>query len=315
MGVAASALDAAGHARDRGAYCLPLRDHPKRIFPATGHRPAYGRIQGDQSTSFQAMSRLLTQFAKIVKEDPAVDNVIAFTGGAGTANTGRMFVSLKPQSERRLSADQVIGRLRGKLSQIAGATLYLQAVQDVRVGGRASNAQYQYTLRSDKLEDLIQWTPRLFDRLRTLRALTDVNSDQQNRGLEIDLDIDRATASRLGVTQQAIDNTLNDAFGQRQVSTIFKGLNQYHVVLEVDPELTQDPDTVRSLYVPASNGTQVPLSAIARYGRSPTPLSVNHQGQFPAATISFNLAPDVSIGEAVQQIQTAETELGMPVPC
>ena len=158
------------------------------------------------------MSVRLTQFAEIVKNDPAVDNVIAFTGGGGTANTGRMFVALKPLRERQLSADRVIGRLRGELSRIPGATLFLQATQDVRVGGRASNAQYQYTLRSDDLNDLIQWMPRLTQKLRTLPALTDVNTDQQNRGLEISLDIDRATASRLGVTAQAIDNTLYDCF-------------------------------------------------------------------------------------------------------
>jgi multidrug efflux pump len=286
---------------------------PKGFFPQQDTGRLIGAIQGDQNTSFQAMSRLLTQFAEIVQEDPAVDNVIAFTGGGGTANTGRMFVSLKPLSERGLSADQVIGRLRRKLAGIAGATLFLQAVQDVRVGGRASTAQYQYTLSSDDLNDLVRWTPAMFSKLQTLPVLTDVNTDQQNRGLEIELEIDRATAARMGVTQQAIDNTLYDAFGQRQVSTIYTRLNQYHVVLEVDPDLLQDPGSLHSVYVPASDGTQVPLNTVVRYGRSPTPLSVNHQGQFPAATISFNLAPGVSIGEAVEQIQAAETELGMPV--
>jgi multidrug efflux pump len=286
---------------------------PKGFFPQQDTGRLIGAIQGDQNTSFQAMSRLLTQFAEIVQEDPAVDNVIAFTGGGGTANTGRMFVSLKPIKERRVSADQVIGRLRGKLTGIAGATLFLQAVQDVRVGGRASAAQYQYTLSSDDLSDLVRWTPAMFSKLRTLPVLTDVNTDQQNRGLEISLETDRATAARMGVTQQAIDNTLNDAFGQRQVSTIYTRLNQYHVVLEVDPDLLQDPGTLHSVYVPARNGTQVPLNTVVRYSRSPTPLSVNHQGQFPAATISFNPAPGVSIGEAVEQIQAAETELGMPV--
>ena len=239
--------------------------------------------------------------------------MIAFAGGNATANTGRMFVSLKPLSERKLSADRIIGRLRGELSQIPGATLFLQAVQDVRVGGRASNAQYQYALRSDNLDDLTQWTPRLYDKLRTLPALTDVNNDQQNSGLEISLEIDRTTASRLGVTPQAIDDTLYDAFGQRQVSTMYTRLNQYHVVLEVTPDLLEDPGSLASMYVPAADGTQVPLSALARYDRAPTALSVNHQGQFPAATLSFNLAPGVSIGEAVTQIETAEREMGLPV--
>ena len=286
---------------------------PKGFFPQQDTGRLMGGIQADQNTSFQANSRRLMQFAETVKDDPAVDNVIAFAGGGGTANTARMFVSLKPLSERKLSADRIIADLRGKLSRIPGATLFLQAVQDVRVGGRTSNAQYQYSLQSDDLNNLIQWTPRLFSKLRTLPALTDVNSDQQNRGLDISLDIDRATAARLGVTLQAIDSTLYDAFGQRQVSTMYTGLNQYHVVLEVDPELMQDPGSLDTVYLPASNGAQVPLSAVARYDRSPTPLSVNHQGQFPSATISFNLAPDVSIGEAVSQIQAAETELGMPV--
>jgi len=286
---------------------------PKGFFPQQDTGRLMGAIQADQSTSFQALSRQLTQFAQIVQDDPRVDNVIAFAGGGGTANTGRMFVSLKPLNERKLSADQVINRLRAKLSQIPGATLFLQATQDVRVGGRASNAQYQYSLQSDNLDDLLQWTPKLLEKLRSLPALTDVNTDQQNRGLEISIDIDRATASRLGVTPQAIDNTLNDAFGQRQISTIYTGLNQYHVVLEVDPELLQDPGSLDTVYVPGSNGVQVPLRAVVRYDRSRTPLSVNHQGQFPSSTISFNLAPGVSIGQAVQQIDAAETELGVPV--
>src|SRR5207244_11077916 len=206
---------------------------PKGFFPQQDTGRLIGVIQADQSTSFQAMSRKVIQFSDMVSQDPAVENVIAFTGG-GTANTGRMFVSLKPLEERKLSADQIIARLRGKLSRITGATLFLQAVQDVRVGGRAANAQYQYTLRSDDLQALIQWTPKMFSKMRTLRALADVNSDQQNRGLEISLQIDRATAARLGVTQQAIDSTLYDAFGQRPVSTMYTRLNQYHVVMEVD---------------------------------------------------------------------------------
>src|SRR5439155_1141859 len=235
---------------------------PKGFFPQQDTGRLMGGIQADQNTSFQAMSRRLMQFAATVKDDPAVDNVIAFAGGGGTANTARMFVSLKPLSERKLSADRIIADLRGKLSRIPGATLFLQAVQDVRVGGRTSNAQYQYSLQSDDLNNLIQWTPRLFSKLRTLPALTDVNSDQQNRGLDISLDIDRATAARLGVTLQAIDSTLYDAFGQRQVSTMYTGLNQYHVVLEVDPELMQDPGSLDTVYLPASNGAQVPLSAV-----------------------------------------------------
>jgi multidrug efflux pump len=286
---------------------------PTGFFPQQDTGRLMGAIQADQNTSFQAMSGKLKEFAATVGEDPAVDDVIAFTGGGGTANTGRMFVALKPLSERKLSADQIIGRLRRKLSRISGATLYLQAVQDVRVGGRATNAQYQYTLQGDDLAGLTVWTPKVYDKLRTLPALADVNTDQQNQGLEIALQVDRATASRMGIDQQTIDNTLYDAFGQRQVSTMYTRLNQYHVVMEVDPQLAQDPDGLKYIYLAGSNGRPSPLSVFARYARSTTPLSVNHQGQFPSSTISFNLLPGQSLGDAVIQIQQAEREIGLPV--
>jgi multidrug efflux pump len=286
---------------------------PKGFFPQQDTGRLTGAIQGDQNTSFQAMSRKLTEFAAIVSADPAVDNVVAFTGGAGgTTNTGRMFVSLKPLSERKLSADQIIGRLRRELSRISGATLFLQPVQDVRVGGRPASSQFQYTLRSDDLDALVEWSPQLYRKLQTLPGIADVNSDQQNRGLELSVQVDRATASRLGVTQQIIDDTLYDAFGQRQVSTIYRRLNQYHVVMEVDPRFSQDPDGLKHLYVPSNNGPQVPLSTFARYARSTAPLSINHQGQFPSATISFNLAPGYSLGNAVSQIHQAQAEMGLP---
>ena len=285
---------------------------PKGFFPQQDTGRLTGAIQADQNTSFQAMSVRLKQFADTVSQDPAVDNVIAFTGG-GTANTGRMFVALKPLKERKLSADQIIGRLRGKLSRIPGATLFLQAVQDVRVGGRQSNAQYQYTLQSDDLASLLEWTPKVYSKLRTLPGLADVNSDQQNHGLEISLQIDRQTAARLGVTPAAIDNTIYDAFGQRQVSTMYTRLNQYHVVMEVAPDLSEYPDGLNYIYVPAANGRQAPLGAFARFGRSTTPLSINHQSQFPSSTISFNLTPGNSLGKAVEQIADAEREIGLPV--
>jgi len=284
---------------------------PKGFFPQQDTGRLIGVIQADQSTSFQAMSRKVIQFSDMVSQDPAVENVIAFTGG-GTANTGRMFVSLKPLEERKLSADQIIARLRGKLSRIPGATLFLQAVQDVRVGGRATNAQFQYTIQSDDLRNLIDWTPRLVRKFRTLSALADVNSDQQNHGLEASLQIDRATAGRLGITAQQIDNTLYDAFGQRQVSTMYSRLNQYHVVMEVDPMFQQDPESLKHIYVKTSNGREAPLSAFANYERSATPLSVSHQGQFPSTTISFNLVPGFSLGEAVAQVEEAEREIGLP---
>jgi len=285
---------------------------PKGFFPQQDTGRLIGIIQGDQNTSFQAMSRRLTEFSNIVAQDPAVNNVIAFTGGGGSPNTGRMFVALKPLHERKLNADQIVARLRSQLGRISGATLFLQSVQDVRVGGRAAASQYQYTLQSDNVSDLTEWAPKLLNKLQTLPVLTDVNSDQQDRGLEISLQTDRVTAARMGVTQRAIDNTLYDAFGQRQVSTIYTGLNQYHVVMEVDPQFSEDPNGLKFLYVTGAGGRQVPLGAVARYDRAASPLSVNHQGQFPSATVSFNLAPGVSLGDAVLQIQQAENDLRVP---
>jgi multidrug efflux pump len=285
---------------------------PKGFFPQQDVGRLMGAIQADQNTSFQAMSRKLIQFADTVSEDPAVENVIAFTGGGGTTNTGRMFVSLKPLNERQVSADQVIGRLRRKLSQIAGATLYLQAVQDVRVGGRLTNAQFQYTLQSDDLESLTKWTPQMLEKLRRASALSDLSSDQQNRGLDVFVEVDRTTASRLGVTTDVVDNTLYDAFGQRPVSTIYKPLNQYRVIIGVNPPFWEDPDSLKHIYVPGTGGQPVPLNAFAKFDRSLTPLSVNHQGLFPSTTFSFNLKPGFSLGEAVTQIQQAEAESGMP---
>jgi len=286
---------------------------PKGFFPQQDSGRLIGIIQADQNTSFQAMSRRLTDFSNTVAQDPAVDNVIAFTGGgSGTANTGRMFVALKPLHERKVNADQVVARLRGQLARITGASLFLQSVQDVRVGGQAAAAQYQYTLQAENVSDLTEWAPKLLSKLQTLPVLTDVNSDQQNRGLQISLQTDRVTAARMGITQRAIDDTLYDAFGQRQVSTIYTGLNQYHVVMEVDPQLSQDPNGLKFLYVTGAGGRQVPLTAVAKYDRAASPLSVNHQGQFPSATISFNLAPGVSLGDAVMRIQQSENEMRVP---
>ncbi len=285
---------------------------PKGFFPQQDTGRLMGAIQGDQNSSFQAMSQRLTQFANIVSEDPAVANVIAFAGGGGTTNTGRMFVALKPLKERKLSADRIIARLRGKLSNIPGATLFLQAGQDVRAGGRQTNAQYQYTLQSDDLASLLEYTPKIYRKLRSLPGLADVNSDQQNRGLEIALQIDRQTASRMGVTPLAIDNTIYDAFGQRQVSTMYTRLNQYHVVMEVEPKFLEYPDSLNHIYVPGVNGQQVPLGAFAKFDRSNTPLTISHSGQFPSSTISFNLTPGTSLGKAVEKIAEAEREIGLP---
>ena len=285
---------------------------PKGFFPQQDTGAVTGSIQADQDTSFQAMQQRVSRFGDIVMSDPAVATVLAYVGGGGIQNSARMFVNLKPRGERDADATAIINRLRGKLTGVPGAVLYLQAAQDLRIGGRASSAQYQYTIQSDDVTALNGWAPRLYDRLRRLPGLADVNSDLLTRGLQASLTIDRATASRLGITPQAIDNTLYDAFGQRQVSTMYTSLNQYHVVMEAAPRFWQSPEGLKDIYVPASAGGQVPLGAFARFAPSTAPLAVNHQSQFPSVTISFNLAPGVALGDAVTAIGAAEQEMGLP---
>ncbi|MEP6887064.1 MAG: multidrug efflux RND transporter permease subunit [Nitrospirales bacterium] len=289
---------------------------PKGFFPQQDSGRLSGNIQAAQDISFQAMRQKLTGVVDIIKSDPAVDNVIGFSGGGGssssTTNTGRMFVGLKPLEERKLSADQVIGRLRGKLSQVPGAPTYLQATQDLRIGGRSSSAQYQYTLQGDNLTELNTWAPRVDQKLRTVRELVDVNSDQQDKGVQSSVVFDRSTASRLGITPQLIDDTLYDAFGQRQVSIMYTPLNQYHVVMSVAQQYWQHPGTLHDIYVRSTLGTSVPLSAVAHYETTSAALAVNHQGQFPGVTFSFNLAPDVALGDAVRGIETAMQQIGLP---
>jgi len=286
---------------------------PKGFFPQQDVGRIVGGIQADQDISFPAMRGKMAEFARTVSADPDVSSVVAFTGGTGNpTNTGRMFVSLKPLGDRKASTDQVIDRLRGKLARVPGATLYLQAVQDLRIGGRQSNAQYQYTLQSSDLADLNRFAPRMLAKLRELKPLRDVATDQQNRGLQAAVAIDRDTASRLGILPQRVDETLYDAFGQRQVSTIFSPLNQYRVVLEVAPSYKQDPDALKSVYVKSPAGAQVPLDAFTRFTSRSTPLAIAHQGQFPAVTLSFNLALGASLSDAVAAIQGAERELGFP---
>jgi multidrug efflux pump len=285
---------------------------PKGFFPQQDTGRLSGGIQAAQDISFNAMQKKLTQFIQIVKDDPAVDSVVGFTGGQGAQNTGRAFASLKPIGERKLSVDLVIARLRGKLAHVPGATLYFQAVQDVQIGGRMGNAQYQYTLQGDNLQDLLEWSPKLEQKLRGLKELKDISSDQQNHGLQAALVIDRDTASRLGLTPQLIDNVLYDAFGQRQVSTMYAGINQYHVVMEVDPKFGQSPDALKNIYVPSTNGTEVPLSAFTHYEQTQTSLAVAHQGQFPAVTFSFNLSPGTALGDAVKAINDVEHTIAMP---
>ena len=377
---------------------------PKGFFPQQDTGRMVGSLQADQSISFQAMSVKLRQMMDIVRADPAVDTVVGFTGvgsGGGYAqiNTGNVYVSLKPLSGRA-SVEEVIARLRPKLAQVPGGRLYLAAIQDLRAGGRQSNAQYQYTLQSENVQDLYTWTPKLVDALEHNPVLTDVSSDQQQRGLETYLTIDRDTTARLGVSPLQIDNTLYDAFGQRQVSTIYSAINQYHVVMEIDPRYTQYPSSLRDVYVATSGGTapgtattnapggtvtaattkgttviaptaipsaaaigtgsglasaassaataraisnnsarnsftnalantghgstsagaavstnketMIPLAAISHYRPGHTALSVNHQGLFVASTISFNLKPGKSLGEAAEEINAAIARINMP---
>jgi multidrug efflux pump len=287
---------------------------PKGFFPQQDTGRLAGGIQGAQDSSFNAMKQRMTRFVDIVKADPAVANVVAFTGSGGgtTTNTGRMFISLKPLAERNVSADAVIGRLRRELASVEGASLFLQSTQDLRIGGRSSNAQYQYAIQSDSLDDLNKWGPILLEQLKKEPALTDVNSDQQNSGLQASLVYDRATAARFGLTPQMIDDTLYDAFGQRQVTTMFTALNQYHVVMEVEPQFWQSPEGLKEIYLHPSTGGVVPLNAIAHYEPSTAPLAVNHQGQFPSVTLSFNLKPGVALSDAVQAINRTEQSIGMP---
>jgi len=285
---------------------------PKGFFPQQDTGLLSGAIQASQDISFDAMRVKQRQFAGIVTADPAVQSNIAFVGGGNAMNQGRMYIMLKPLSERKIRADQVIQRLRRSLSVVPGATLYLQANQDIRVGGRQSNAQYQYTLQSENLDDLRAWSPRLLEELKTIPELRDVSTDQQDKGLQERLVIDRDTASRLGLDAQTIDNTLYDAFGQRQVSTVFTQLNEYHLVMEVAQEYQRNPDALKGIYARSSNGTEVPLSSFTHFEAKTAPLAVNHQGQYPAATLSFNLAPNISLGDAVKAINAAESRIGLP---
>ena len=282
---------------------------PKGFFPQQDNGRMMGAIQADQDTSFQAMDKILVQMSKIIVADPAVDTIEGFTSGG---NSARMFISLKPLAERKISADLVIARLRPKLARVPGASLYMQAAQDVRVGGRFGSAQYQFTMRGDNLKDLTDFAPRMLQQLRTIPIIADVNSDQQNRGLQVMLQYDRETAARFGISPQLIDATLYDAFGQRQVSTMFTSLNQYHIIMEAAPEYWQNPLILRQIYVRSPHGQQVPLGAFTSYAPITAPLAVSHQGLFPAVTISFNLQPGVALGDAVDGINAAATKVGLP---
>jgi multidrug efflux pump len=308
-----------------GVNVYLLKIIPKGFFPLQDNGTVFGGIQGAQDISFQRMQQLTLQFVEMIRQDPAVQNVMAFTGGGGSTNGGFIYLGLKPLEERKISSSDVINRLRPKLVSIPGATVFLQAGQDLRIGGRQSNAQYQYTIQSDNLQDLVTWGPVLLREIRKLPGFTDVNSDQQNNGLRTLLTYDRDTASRLGITPQTIDQTLYDAFGQAQVSTMYTALNQYHVVLEVAPPFWQSPQGLDDVYIhpssSSSSGTAssslntprvVPLSTVTESAPTTAPLSVNHQGQFPSVTVSFNLAPGVALSDAAQRITDLEQRMGMP---
>ena len=284
---------------------------PKGFFPQQDTGRLIGQIQADQSISFQAMREKLTRYMAILKTDPAVDNVIGFTGGS-QRNGGTLFVALKSQKERDVSADDVIARLRKPLSQVAGASLFLQSVQDLRVGGRQGNAQYQYTLQAENLEELRIWTPRIQAALQQEPKVADVSVDQQDKGISNSLNIDRDLASRLGVTPQLLDASLNDLYGQRQISVIYNPLNQYQVVLEASQDQLTSPISLDRTYVVTSAGKSIPISAFVTRSTSFSSLSVNHQGQFAAATLSFNLPPGVVLGDATKAIDAAMLRIGVP---
>ncbi len=286
---------------------------PKGFFPQQDTGMLSGTVQAPQDTSYHALSAMMTDFVHTLLDDPAIDTVVAFTGGGGTgANSARMFISLKPLALRKEHADAVIVRLRRRFAREPRASLFFQAVQDIRVGGRMANAQYQFTLQADNLDDLNHWAPILATRLRQTPVLTDVSSDQENRGLQTTIAIDRDAAARLGVQARAIDEALYDAFGQRLVSTIYTSLNQYHVVMEAAPEYQQRPDGLQQIYVRSSSGRLVPFSTFATYQADTAPLSVNHQSQFPATTLTFNLTPGASLSDAVAAIDSAMRDLSVP---
>jgi multidrug efflux pump len=285
---------------------------PKGFFPQQDNGTIFGGIQGAQDISYQAMDSLTRRFVDLIKTDPAVQNAMAFTGGNGAVNSGFVYIGLKPLEQRHIGASAVIDRLRPKLTSLAGATVFLQAGQDLRIGGRQSNAQFQYTIQSDNVEELVKWGPVLLQQMRKLPLLTDVNTDQQNSGLEASLVYDRTTAARMQITPQLIDNTLYDAFGQALVSTMYTPLNQYYVVMEVAPRYWQSPQGLTDVYINSPTGGVVPLSAVTHFEPKTAPLAVNHQGQFPSVTVSFNLAPGVALSDATRSIVQMEDKIGLP---
>ena len=285
---------------------------PKGFFPSQDTGAITGGMQGPQDSSFPAMNNSLQQIVGVIKADPAVANVIAFTGGGGATNTGFIYIALKPLAERKVSAPEVIGRIRPKLNRLPVASAFLQAAQDLRIGGRGSNAMYQYTLQSDSVKDLAKWGPTLLKEMKRLPGFQDVNSDQQNGGLDLLLNYDRVTAAKLGATAQSLDSDLYSAFGQSEVSVIYTQLNQYYVVLEVAPQYWASPAGLQSIYLQSPAGNKVPLMTMVTAQATTTPLAVNHTGLFPSVTASFNLAPGVSLSDATKSIRELQLRLGMP---
>jgi len=289
---------------------------PKGLFPQQDTGRLSGSTRAAQDISFDAMESKQQTLAQMVLDDPAVENVTAFVGGngpgGGSTNVGRMFIHLRSHNGHQPSADEVVDRLRMKLTSVPGATLFLQTQQDFQTGGRGSDAQYQYTLSDENLNELNAWAPRLLEKMRDLPELRDVSTDQQDQGLQATLVIDRDSASRLGITATDIDQVLYDAFGQREVSTMYTGLNQYFVVMEVAPQFQNSPDSLNGIYIKTSAGNTVPLATIAHFAPTRTSLQVNHQGQYPAVTQTFNLAPNVALGDAVAALERTEREMGMP---
>jgi len=284
---------------------------PKGFFPQQDTGRISGAMQAEQDISFQEMQKKLVQYIDIIHKDPAVMNVVGFVGGT-MVSSGSVFITLKELAERKISVDEIINRLRPKLATVTGASLYLQAAQDIMIGGRQGNAQFQYTLSADNLDALNKWAPLVTQKLATLPGIADVSSDQRDRGLQVFVNVNRDTASQYGLTSDVIDSTLYSAFGQRQVSTMFTALNQYHVVMEVAPKYWQFPQTLNSVYVFSPTGKAVPLSAFSSFKPSSTLLMVNHQGQAPAATLSFNLLPNMALGDAVNSVGKTVTQMHLP---
>ena len=286
---------------------------PKGFFPQQDTGRIICSIQADQDMSFQEIKQKLVAYIRICSEDPAVEDTAGFVSTNATGgNSGTVFMILKPLAKRNISADRVIARLRKVLAPIPGATLYMQTAQDIVVGGRQGNAQFQYTLSADNLEDLNSWAPKIMTRLAKIPGVADINSDQRDKGLQAFIEIDRATAAQFGITAKEIDQVLSNSFGQQQIATLFKSMNQYHIVMSVEDKYWQQPEMLKQIYVTSNSGQQVPLAVFAKFSTTNMLLAVNHQGQYPAATLSFNLLPDVALGNVVTEVENTIASMGLP---